>query len=128
MGFSTTTFPIWQDWTTTFVGFSVNPTPYFFRYCLIGKVCHYWFTMSADGTSNSTSFTMTFPYAAKSGVQNQHQLLATVVNNGATSTSAGKLTLIAGSNVMTLTRDAAGTAWTASGGKRAFGAGSYEID
>jgi hypothetical protein len=119
---------VWLDWTTTFVGFSVNPTPYYFRYTVIGKTCFYWFTMGTDGTSNSTSFTMTFPFAAKSGVQNQFHSLPFVVNNSAAGASPGRLTITTGSNVMSLGRDATGAVWTASGGKRASGSGSYEID
>lgn len=119
----------WYDWATTFAGFSAVPSTYVFRYTVVGKTCHYWFTIGADGTSNATTFTMTFPYAAKSGVgQSQFNLLPTIVNNSAATTTPGRITLTTGSNVMSLAKDASGAVWTGSGGKRAFGSGQYEID
>jgi hypothetical protein len=117
---------VWLDWTTTFVGFSSNP-PYVFRYTVIGKTVFYYFTMTSDGTSNSTSFTITLPFAGKTGV-NQFHTMAFVVNNSAAGASPGRIQITSASNVASLGRDATGAVWTASGGKRASGSGSYETD
>jgi hypothetical protein len=128
MGYAAQSRPQWQDWITTPTGFSVPPT-IVFRYVLEGKTCRYWFTMSAAGTSNGTGFTMTFPFAAKSGTSaNQFNTLVVVVNNGTTSSTPGRMQCSTGTNIFTLQRDSAGTAWTGSGSKSAFGWGSYETD
>lgn len=126
MGYAVQSLGTWKSWTPTFTGFSSDPTSVVFRYVLIGKVCHYWFTMG-DGTSNATTFTMTMPFVAASNGQNQFHILSTIVNNGSIPTNAGKIQITVGTNVATLLRDLSGTAWTASGAKRAFGSGSYEI-
>jgi hypothetical protein len=118
----------WFDWVTTFTGFSAVPTSVTFRYTVVGKICYYWFTMGADGTSNSTSFTITMPFAAKSGGQSQFGVLPTIVNGSTSGTTPGRFSIASGSNIATLGKDAAGNTWTASGGKRAFGSGQYEID
>lgn len=62
-------FGVWSAWTPTFTGFSADPTGYVARYAQFGKIVVVAYTLASAGTSNTTSFSLTLPVAAKSTVQ-----------------------------------------------------------
>lgn len=122
MGYAVQSVGQWQDWTPVFTGFSVDP-PGSGRYSLVGKICHVYWTPSAAGTSNATTFTMTLPFAAANTVS---QIEGQIVENGGT-IQQGRVSTAANSNILTVGSTVAGAAWTASGGKSARICFSYEI-
>jgi hypothetical protein len=112
------------DYTTTFSGFSVNPTSVTSRFSLVGKICFVYILCGGDGTSNATTFTLTLPLPPRN---NEAQITNFTTNNTLTLSTPGRIVWTAGSTTATLSRDMAGTAWTASGGKRANISLFYEI-
>jgi hypothetical protein len=121
-------FPQWFNWTTTFGGFSVNPTNIFNRFILNGTLVTLLFRQVTGGTSNSTSFTMTAPIAAANpsgiGFFMGHSW---GTDNGALKASLCPVT-IGGGATMTIYGAPNNGAWTASGSKRVDpGTISYEM-
>lgn len=107
-------------WVPTFTGFSANPAIVNARYCVIGKMCFVNIVMG-DGTSNATSFTITFPLAPANG-----QLLPCIIRNNNVD-GTGRLDLSAGTNIVTVRSSLAAGAWTASGNKNLEGCFVYEV-
>lgn len=106
-----------QSWTPSFTGFSVNPTSVEAKYSLIGKNCRVQVIMAA-GTSNSTSTTVTLPFAATSEISRQEGVVPVVVDNGVTQSTPGRIIILTGSNTATIAKTSTGAAtWTASGSK-----------
>lgn len=112
----------WSDWSPVFTGFSVAPT-YLCRYSKIGKICNINFRITANGTSNATSKTVTLPFVA-----NKSTVIACLplVNNN-TAEAGGVVVLTAGSDVATIAR-MGGTNWTNSGNAGFSFSGSYETE
>lgn len=106
---------VWTTWTPGFTGFSVNPSSVDATYIQQGsKLFIVRFTATVDGTSNSTSFTITgLPVTARL-TQNFPVM---VVNSGAL--SVGRLYITGGTNVATLSLGS-GALFTSSGAKNAF--------
>lgn len=106
------------DWTPTLTGFSANPTSSVYRYVRVGKMVTLFITQGANGTSNSTGFTISLPFTAAT-IANMvwHELIAQHVNNGVVGT-LGVATINSGGTVLNIYRDATGAAWTNTGGKR----------
>ncbi len=110
---------IWQQWTTTFGGFSAAPAITDSNWMQIGKTVFLSQT-TANGTSNATTFTATAPIKARIAQGGQGN--GYLVNNGATlaAAQAGAVwTTTAASVTLDARRDPLGTAWTAANGKRA---------
>jgi hypothetical protein len=110
------------DYVPTYTGVSVAPSGGVNRYCLQDKLCTVYVAPTSNGTSNATTFTLTLPFNAKN--------LAVVsfgfcVDNGAI-TGGGYGITTAGSNVLTLAKQASST-WVSSGGKRVVFTIQYEI-
>lgn len=116
----------WKTWTPVFAGFSTDPSSVIARYTQTGKMVTVWVSM-ANGTSNATTFTITLPFAAASEGRQYHSL-AQVVDNGAFGSVPGLLKTIVSSITADLFQDAAQTAWTNAGGKRANFSLTYEIN
>jgi hypothetical protein len=113
----------YQSWTPTFTGFSVDPTALELRYSLNGKMCNVQ-VIAGSGVSNATTFTMTLPFAAKTGSRARAFALAT--DSGAN--NSGWVSTRSGSNILDVFKTAATTTFTASGGKGVSFFLTYEID
>ncbi len=104
---------------STIVGFS-TPANYYLYYKKVGKMV--FFNADIQGTSNSTNFTFTMPYAANG----TFYTLGNGIDNGTATVTLG---LINNSNVMQCNKgsfDASHNNWTASGGKVIRLTGWYE--
>lgn len=100
----------WIPWTPTFTGFSADPSGVNAEYFRVGNKVDIRISMSA-GTSNATTYTFTLPFNSAIG----QQFISPVMNNG--TFAAGRITMAASSNILTLFATAAGGAFTASGNK-----------
>lgn len=121
-------YPDWFNYTPTLTGFSANPTDTAYRFKTKGRECTVLHRENTNGTSNATTFTATLPITA-----------ATVTNgfwNGATGagvdntsnlTNPGRWGIVSAGTTVDFRKDIAGTAWTASGGKRINCVYTYEF-
>lgn len=116
----------WSAWTPTFTGFSTAPTGFVSRYIVVNKICTVTYRDGTPGTSNATSFTMTMPFAAKSGLTVNQRCLSLIKDNG--TNAVGLAILAPGSNVLTFSATVTGGSFTASGNKDADFTIVYEID
>lgn len=110
----------WTTYTPTIVGFSVEPPGAVYRYLKIGTLCILQFSQPTNGTSNSTSFTISLPVqASNSGVGQWNEPLLQTINNGTTEVGEpGIISISANGTVATLYRNIDAAPWTNSGGKR----------
>lgn len=109
-------YPTHFAYTPAFTGFTGTVPTGTFRYAIIGKTC--WVTIFGDtpGTSNATGFTVGVPIAAVSTSAG----IATTYDNGAWQAAPGRLSITNGLTAITVTKDAAGAAFTGSGNKTAI--------
>lgn len=116
-----TTFGIWQDYTPTLVGFSTVPPGAVYRYRKVGTTVTVSVAQPTNGTSNSTSFTISLPFPAKTiaGMQWSSVVTQTIDNGAVNTTNVGICAINSGNTFITVYKNIAGTNWTASGGKRA---------
>jgi len=121
-------FPQWFNWTTTFTGFSANPTSLLNRFNLVGTMCTVTIRQVNAGTSNSTGFTMTAPIAAANpGGVGFYLGMCWGTDSGAL-VSPGSWMTIGGSNVITIGKAFNNGNWTNSGSKKIDpGFMTYEI-
>lgn len=115
-------------WVPSWTGFLTDPSTVTAVYTLVGKLCFFTLNTGVNGTSNSTSFTVTLPFPARSG--SRQRVACTVTNNGTQNTGAGVLRTNLGSNTadMFLTRAEAAGSWnSANFGKGCLVNGFYEI-
>ena len=109
----------WDTWTPTITGFSANPTNSVYRYTQVGKTVTALIRQGANGTSNSTTFTVTLPVAASAATNTIAVLFGAGVNNSAGLASPCMVVINASApTIATMYTDAANTGWAASGGKR----------
>lgn len=119
-------YPQWFAYTTTWGGFSADPTGTF-RFSINGKTCTVAHRDAGAGTSNSTGFTFTLPVASESTITNA--VVVFVQDNTVNATTPGHLTFGAGSTTVTVRKTFPAGGWTNSGGKDVFcGTFSYEYD
>lgn len=118
---------VWKPYTPTFGGFSVNPT-YTAKYFLVAKLCVVDIFMSAAGTSNATTFTVTAPFASAT-IAGKYwgTVWWTGIDNGAVLAVPGRVIIQSASNVMTVMKDMALGAWTNANGKLADFTLIYEV-
>lgn len=111
-------------WSPTWTGYSTPPDigTGAATYLLIGKLCNSVYTGSIAGTSNATTQTITLPFVAARAAS----CICRIENNGVYA-STGLLVTTAGSNIASIFRDGAATAYTASGSKNAQFTFTYEI-
>lgn len=120
-------FPQWFNFAPTHGGFSADPTGAY-RFSVVGRLCTYVVRNSANGTSNATSYTITAPFTAAAIANcNWGAACMFVVDGGTTQTAPARATIDQNSNVVTITKNMAGNAWTNSGGKRANFTLQFEI-
>lgn len=116
------TLGAWYAWTPTLTGVT-SPSINFARYQRTGKTICVAFSFS--GTSNSTAFTFTLPFATFSGLADF--ISGQAYDNGVYLTTSLGTVSAASSATVDLYRDPSGqNAWTASGAKQAQGSGCYE--
>ena len=122
-------YPVFFNWTPVFTGFSVDPTG-IYRFSLDGSLCRLIIRMTANGTSDTTGFTMTGPCVAKNiGNYLQEALAAGCVDNSvALTTGVNQIYAGPNTNVLIFQKSHSPTGWTATGGKRASTIFSYEIE
>lgn len=102
-------YPHWFNWTTSWGGFSANPTGTFI-YSILGNMCSIYYTDASAGTSNGTSLTFTGPVAAL-----KTAIMALVVfgkDNGSNLTTPSHLATTATSATITAYKSFAAAAWT----------------
>lgn len=100
------------------VGFSsLSTNSVRYSYDPFTKVCHVIFTFI--GTSDATVVKFELPFTSIGIVQDN--LAVGCTNNGFTSTTPGRINIVAGTSTCNVTRDRVTLAWTASGTKIAFG-------
>lgn len=108
--------PTWTDYSSssTIVGWAASPTSGIFYWRLGGIVfCHVYIT----GTSNATTISFTLPFAVKSTTYYEPKFPVSGTDNGTALTTPASARLSSGSNVVTVVKDYAATAWTNSGTK-----------
>ena len=107
----------WQVYKPTYTGFSVNPATAMSRYLKIGQLVIYQHdSVSAPGTSNATSFTISLPFGYHGGGIISYPI--NFFNNSAQSVTPGMIESTS-TLVGTLYTDWAGALWTGSGTKGA---------
>lgn len=111
-------FPGEFNYNPTSGGFSAVPTGVVARFSIKGGVCSVSIRQANNGTSNSTGFSVTLPVQAANVSGAQWTAPAMVVDNGAVPTTPGLAVINAASSSIALYINYAGTAFTASGGKR----------
>lgn len=126
---STGTDMVYQTWTPTFTGFSASPAGGIYRYFKIGKMVTLHIRQPANGTSNSTGFTISLPVAAKVVTGLRFYGTGIVVDNSVNPTNPGALYINPDTdpNSLILYKDSAFTTFTASGGK-ALSAGTITYE
>lgn len=118
-------FPAVFQFTTTYTGFSVNPTGSSF-YSVAGRMITATYYQTAGGTSNSINFQMSLPVTVASssanvghvgqlhGASDNGVYLAVTAGNGETIPTCW---VSSGGSVVTLSRASGALNWTASGTK-----------
>ena len=117
-------FPQWFNHTPTYTGFSADPSDDVFKFCIKGKTCFFYHNEETAGTSNATGFTISLPVTA---ALKAYGLLLLTQDNSSVLTTPGRWEVAIGATTATLYKDTATGAWTASGTKRAWLSGFYEI-
>lgn len=124
MGYSVQSIGKWTNYTPTWTGFTNGSEPVVLvsRYTRNGNMCTVELHMT-NGTSNSTSFSVTLPFNAANTVNNIPVFAA---NSGTGAFS--RMNTTSGSNVLTFIQGTAltVTSWTNSGTKGASFRLTYE--
>lgn len=111
----------WQDWTPSAVtGWSSRVLVT--RYMLIGKTCFFYIQVTS-GTSNSTSTVIALPFTPAYATNGTNGF---AVNNGTQLTVASRWRVQTNGTITFYTNMYEG-AWTATGDKRVYATGFYEV-
>jgi len=120
-------YPTTFAYTTTYTGFSADPTGTVTRFSLIGNICTAWGSDTGNGTSNTTAKTFTAPIV--SAASRPAAVVGWMINNNVQTHGIATIAS-ASTTVNCYIGPASGTAWTASGNCRLFASGvtlTYEI-
>jgi len=109
-------YPGTFNWTTTWGGFSANPTGTF-KYSIEGNIVSVYFTDASGGTSNATTLTFTVPVASLSAAS---AIPCFVGDNGANVAQPGHLQLGAASATVSVYKSFYQGAFTNVNGKGLF--------
>lgn len=109
----------WLTYTTTWAGFSVDPTGTF-KYSIIDSTCFVTYADGASGTSNATTLTFTLPVASLRNAANGG--IVYVKDNSANVPAPGHILLTAASAVVNVHKTFYQGAFTNSGAKDVFAA------
>lgn len=114
-------FPDYFNWNPTQVGFAALPTSSTYQFVIKGKVCTVFVHQGVNGTSNSTSFTISAPLTAATVVNAFWGAAAwNMVDNGASVASLGVAYLGSAGTTITIDKTPGTPAsWTNANGKRA---------
>jgi hypothetical protein len=108
----------WLNWTIVYTGFSSDPTSTNI-YKIIDDICFIHRDVNTNGTSNATTFTMTFPLQFAAAAANITWI--GVNDNGTLASAPGHLQVAAtGTIVASLYKTFYQGAWTNSGVKNAY--------
>lgn len=108
----------WLPWAIVYTGFSADPTSSSY-YKVIDDQVFIHRDVSGNGTSNATTFTMTFPF--KFAVASAIYSWVATTDNGAASSTPGHLQAVTGgSNVGSLYKTFYQGVWTGSGAKNVY--------
>ncbi len=112
-------YPDWFSWTPTFTGFSADPTPAGCKVGIRGQTAFVHFGISATGTSNATTFTISMPVTTANITGNVMQVAVRGVDNGANVATPSLVSVQANANTASVFKsfDFGTTLWTNSGGK-----------
>lgn len=119
-------FPAWFTFSTTYAGFSGNPTSTN-RFKIDGRTVTMTIHPTANGTSNATTFTLTAPVTSSNAATNQWTAPAVATNNNALTGSPGLAVLPNNSTTITLYASYQQASWTNTSGKAAGFTLAYEI-
>jgi hypothetical protein len=109
----------WLTWLPTYTGFTGTVPTGTETYKVVDDIVYIHRDVSTDGTSNATTFTMTFPFAF--AVANAIYSWVATTDNGATSSTPGHLQAVsAASNVGSLFKTFYQGVWTNSGAKNVY--------
>ena len=119
----------WQTWTPSITGYSVNPTGGVYRYCVVGKICHFVIREPNAGTSNGPVITISAPLTAATVTGAQWIYPAGLVDNNVSLTAWGRGRIASGESAFTFgTNPAIDGGFTSGGNKRVSTfSGFYEI-
>lgn len=108
-------YPGWFNYTPVWTGCSANPGGTA-RFAVVGRTCSVVVSPTSNGTSNSTTKSVTAPIAISSSAPQFTDTWGAAHDNGADLTSPGHNYFgTLGSAVITNAKDGTGTNWTASG-------------
>lgn len=109
----------WISWTPTFTGFSANPTNIVHQYKIIDDWIKIKIRHGTNGTSNSTSFAISAPFAARTVTNGAWDGMGTALDNSVAKTTPCRLLIASAASSIDVFSDmASATGWTNSGGKR----------
>lgn len=108
----------WFSFTTTFTGFSADPSTTTIYYQVNGKMLSFYYIDGTDGTSNSTGLTFTVPAPYKRSQNNAGFI--TVKDNGTHQTVLGHLVSSASSATVSAYKQWSQGTFTNSGAKNLF--------
>jgi len=115
----------WVTWSPTLTGFSVDPASFSYTYSKQGRFCTIQVYQGGAGTSNSTAFQISLPFAAAAG-RNWEAPLAQGFDNGGWLTNPGFARIAGGSSTVILYTAQTEAVWTAANGKLARFQMAYE--
>lgn len=129
---SPTGFPDWFNFTTTYGGFSANPTPATIRYKIVGRHVFVRVYPTALGTSNATTFTITVPVTSANQTDGASGYspwggAGRCADNSTVKTSPCSWEVPPNGTTVEFYDDAAQSAWTSSGSKGFFVTLYYEF-
>lgn len=108
----------WMIWNPGWGGFSSVPSSDFARYKITRDSVRFMAISLANGTSNSTSFTLELPFRAKTVTDGIWYGLCGCINNSTTLTDPSRMYALTGGTQAAIVLSFSSSAWTASGGKR----------
>jgi hypothetical protein len=125
-------FPDWFNFTTTYTGFSADPTPSTVRYKIVGRQVLVRLYPTALGTSNATGFTFTVPVTSANQTDGASGYspwtgFGKCADNSAVKTAPCSWEVPPNGTTVELYDDAAQSAWTGSGSKGFFATVAYEF-
>lgn len=110
----------WNTWTPTVTGFSANPTAVYRYLFLPNKLVLAYVYMTAAGTSNATTFTISAPIVAATVTNMVWEVPCSFAKDNSSALTAPARAYIGSAGTdFTLTKDLAGASWTNSGTKSA---------
>lgn len=121
-------FPHWFNYSTTYAGFSANPTS-INRFCVVGRIVTVVIAATGSGTSNATNYTLTAPITSANITNHVWGGVCWLgADNSAYLTTPATYQITSNSNTINLYKTSVpGSTWTATGGKYAGLTAQYEI-